>query len=188
MKRIFAVALTAIALSACNSVNAASGDPGAMPEPAKQSWICGREYENFAWGYQRHGVVIDGDGHVLKYDFKGTPAGLPNPWHAKDMNNMSEAELRQRYNGAVDTGKRVSADEIAQHVALMRDAAQTPPTEGRNAGADMGETTVYCLVRDVPSGTYRQVLLDQKGDFERTNPSSAAKALATWLAGIFSGT
>ncbi len=188
MKRIFAAAIATFALSACNSMNAASGDSGATSEPTKQSWICGREYENFAWGYQRHGVVIDGDGHVLKYDFKGTPASLPNPWHAKDVNNMSEAELRQRYNGAVDTGKRASIDDIAQHMAPIRDAAQTPPTEGRNAGADMGETTVYCFVRNMPGGTYRQILLDQKGDFERTNPSSAAKALVAWLTGIFSGT
>jgi hypothetical protein len=35
--------------------------------------------------------------------------------------------------------------------------------------------------------TYRQVLANQKGDFESTNPSFAAKELAAWLLGVFKG-
>jgi hypothetical protein len=126
-------------------------------------------------------------GNIWRYDFKGTPTSLPNPWHAKDLNSQTEDELKVRYNGASDTGKHISTDDIAQHMALIREAARTPPTEGRHVGADMGETIVYCLARNVPGATYRQVLIDQKGDIESTNPSSAAKELASWLDGVFKG-
>jgi hypothetical protein len=43
---------------------------------------------------------------------------------------------------------------------------------------------LYCFERNAARATYRQVLIDQKGDFESTNPSSAAKALAAWLDGV----
>jgi len=184
MKCLAIAALIALPLCACNSSGSgAAGQPSA-PGP-QQRWVCGREFENFAWGYQRRGVVLDGEGHVWSYAFKGTPASLPNAWHAKDFNALSEDELRARYDGAVDTGQRVDPDDIARHVALIIDASKAQPTEGRQVGADMGATVVYCLARNVPYATYRQVLIDQKGDFDRSNPSSAAKALETWLAGIF---
>ena len=180
------VSFSALLLCACNAANSGSAEPGgdASHGATSQSWICGREYENFAWGYQRRGVVLDGDGRVWRYEFKGTPASLPNPWHAKDLGALTEEELRQRYNGAVDTGKRVSADDIAQHMVLIHDAARASPTTPRNAGADMGTYMLYCFERNAAGATYRQVLIDQKGDFESTNPSSAAKALAAWLDGI----
>jgi hypothetical protein len=185
MKRFVIAPLSALALCGCNTANPGGPAQTAAPEATPQSWICGQEYENYAWGYQRHGVALDGEGRVWRYDVKGTPASLPNPWHAKDPNNLSEDDLKARYNGAVDTGRRVSADDIAEHMPLIREAGTIAPTQGRNAGADMGETTLYCLARHVPHANYRQVLIDQKGDIERTNPSPAAKALGAWLDGIF---
>ncbi|MBI1211245.1 MAG: hypothetical protein GC190_07270 [Alphaproteobacteria bacterium] len=176
--RIATILFALISLTACNSPTPATDEP---PEPTSQPWICGREYVNFAWGYQRRGAVLDGDGHVWRYEFKGTPASLPNAWQPKDPNALTETELGARYNGAVDIGQRSSADDVAAHMPLIREAAGTPPTEGHQVGADMGATVLYCLARNVPGGTYRQVLIDQKGDIETTNPSAAAKQLATWL-------
>jgi hypothetical protein len=177
MKRLALLSLTLVILAGCNSPMPSAGPA----EPTTQRWICGREYVNYAWGYQRRGTVLDSDGHVWRYEFKGTPPSLPNPWQPKDPNNLTVADLSARYNGAVDIGQRASADDIAQRMPLIREAAQTLPTEGRHVGADMGATVTYCLARNVPGGSYRQVLLDQKGDFESTNPSSAAKELAAWL-------
>ena len=179
MRRLAVASLSVVTLAACNTPATTSEPPA--KEPTAQRWICGREYENHAWGYQRRGVVLDGDGNIWRYDFKGTPTSLPNPWSPKDLNSLTEEELKVRYNGAVATGKQITPDDIAQHMALIREAARTPPTQGRQVGADMGANVVYCLARNVPGATYRQVLIDQKGDFESTNPSSAARELATWL-------
>src|SRR5258706_4644706 len=107
MKRFVIAPLSTLLLAGCNTASSGAADPTAAAEPTTQSWICGQEYENYAWGYQRHGVVLDGEGRVWRYDIKGTPASLPNPWHAKDLDNMSEDDLKVRYNGAVDTGRRV---------------------------------------------------------------------------------
>ena len=188
MKRLAVASVCIFVPCGCTTASSGATDQAPAPEPTTLPWVCGQEYENYAWGYQRRGVVLAGDGSIWRYDVKGSPATPPNSWHPKDMNALTEAELRVRYNGAIDTGKRVPIDDIAQHLPLVREAATTPPTEGRNAAADMGEKTLYCLVRNVPYGTYRQVLIDQKGDFDRTNPSSAAKALAAWLDGVFKAT
>jgi len=184
MKRLAVVLSSLATLAACTL------PPPAEPpsrEQTPQRWICGREYENHAWGYQRRGVVIDGTGAIWRYDFKGSPNALVNPWQPKNLSGLTDKELDVRYNGASDTGKRINPDDIAQRMALIREAASTPPTEPRQHGADMGETVLYCLARNVPGATYRQVLIDQKGDYESTNPSSAAKELAVWLIGVFKG-
>src|SRR5262245_29014772 len=58
--------------------------PTTTPEPTpvttQQTWLCGREYVNHAWGYQRRGVVVDMAGNVWRYDFRGSPTALVNPW------------------------------------------------------------------------------------------------------------
>lgn len=184
MKRLAIALLSFTALAACNTL-----PPPEPPsrEQKPQRWICGREYENHAWGYQRRGVVLDNTGTIWRYDIKSSPAALVNPWQPKNLANLTENELQDRYNGAADTGKRIDPEEIARRMALIRDASTAQPTEPRHVGADMGATVLYCLARNVPGATYRQVLIDQKGDMETTNPSSAAKELATWLNGVFKG-
>jgi hypothetical protein len=173
-------AVSLVTLTACE-VEATK--PSTPPQPTvdtQQTWLCGREYHNQAWGYQRRGVVLDASGNIWKYDFKGSPAALVNPWQAKDMANMSEEELKLRYNGAMVSGK-VPAEDIARHFALIAEAAKATPTEGKSVGADMGSNTLYCYAYDDAKRTYSEVLLDLKGDWEKTNPSDAAKTLTAWL-------
>src|SRR5262245_42455142 len=178
-------ALTAVVslvtLIGCDDV--AATKPSAPPQPTaatQQTWLCGREYVNMAWGYQRRGVVLDTLGNIWTYNIKSSPNALVNPWSPKDLANMSEEELKLRYNGATVAGK-VPVEEIAQHLPLVAEAAKATPTEPKGVGADMGANTLYCFTYDAAKRTYAQVLIDQKGDFESTNPSDAAKQLATWL-------
>jgi hypothetical protein len=151
---------------------------------AGQNWLCGFEYVNHAWGYQRRGAVLDTKGHIWTYDFRSSPTALVNPWGPKDLANMSEEELKLRYNGAADTGQKVTAEEIERHLPLIAEAAKGGATEPKNVGADMGAFTRYCFTYDAASGRYSQVMLDQKGDWETTNPSEAAKTLNAWLTPI----
>jgi hypothetical protein len=146
----------------------------------QQTWLCGREYVNHAWGYQRRGVVLDAQGNIWTYNIKSSPNALVNPWQPKDMANMSEDELKLRYLGATIAGK-VSAEEIAQNFLFIAEAAKGTLTEGKSVGADMGSTMLYCLTYDAAKHTYGEVALDLKGDWEKTNPTDAAKTLTTWL-------
>ena len=98
---------------------------------------------------------------------------------------MTAAELEQRYAGATDLGVRASQADIARNAALIAEAANVKPTEGTNVGADMGGSEIFCYRFDEASGRYSEILLDLKGDWERTNPSPAAKTLTTWLKGLF---
>jgi len=174
-------ALSIVALTACEG---GANRPPTPPDPApvtQQTWLCGREYVNMAWGYQRRGLVLDTQGNIWKYDFRGSPTALVNPWGPKDMANMSEEELKLRYNGATVTGTKVPTQETARHMPLIAEAAQATPTQPQSRGADMGQNTLYCYTYDAASRTYAQVMLDNKGDWDSTNPSQAAKTLGVWL-------
>jgi len=173
-------AVSLVTLTACE-VDATK--PSTPPDPAAtgQTWLCGREYANQAWGYQRRGVVLDTAGNVWRYDFKSSPAALVNPWGPKDVSVMSEEELKLRYNGAMTTGTKVPVEEIARHMPLIADAADATPPQPKSVGADMGQYLLYCYTYDAARRSYAQVMLDNKGDWESTNPSPAAKTLAVWL-------
>ena len=173
-------AVSTVTLVGCDDVATKPSTPPGPAPGTQQTWLCGREYANQAWGYQRRGVVLDTAGNIWKYDFKSSPTALVNPWGPKDMANMSEEELKLRYNGAMTTGK-VPVEEIAKHLPLIAEAANAKPTEPKGVGADMGSNMLYCYTYDAAKRSYAQVLLDQKGDFESTNPSPAAKTLASWL-------
>jgi hypothetical protein len=180
-RRALLTAVSLVTLVACEEV---AKRPDAPPTPTpstQQTWLCGREYVNQAWGYQRRGVVLDTAGNVWKYDFKGSPTAMVNPWGPKDMSRMSEEELKLRYNGAMVTGAKVPVEEIAKHFALIEDASQAKPTEPSPHGADMGQNTLYCYTYDASARTYGQVMLDNRGDWNSANPSPAAKTLAAWL-------
>jgi hypothetical protein len=173
-------AVSLVTLTACE-VDATK--PSTPPDPAAtgQTWLCGREYVNQAWGYQRRGVVLDTAGNIWRYDFKSSPAALVNPWGPKDVSVMSEEELKLRYNGAMTTGTKVPVEEIARHMPLIADAADATPPQPKSVGADMGQNLLYCYTYDAATRSYGQVMLDNKGDWESTNPSPAAKTLAAWL-------
>ena len=177
-------AVSIVTLTACDAdatkPSTPPADPAATPT-TQQTWLCGRESHNQAWGYQRRGVVLDASGNIWRYDIKSSPTALVNPWQAKDLANMSEEELKLRYNGAVTSGQKVPAAEIAANLPLIAEAAAARPTEPKGVGADMGSNTLYCYTYDPAKRTYAQVLIDQKGDWESTNPSDAAKTLAAWL-------
>lgn len=177
-RSLLAAAASLVTLAACDDV---TSKPVTPPDPTAtiaQTWICGREYENFAWGHQRRGVVLDAQGKLWRYDVKGAPRD--SQWHPKDLANMSEEELNLRYAGAQEAGT-ISIEEIARHLPLIEEASKTKPTEPRGVGADMGANILYCLNYDAATRSYEQVMLDQKGDFESANPSDAAKTLNAWL-------
>jgi len=177
-------AVSIVTLTACEAdatkPSTPPADPAATPA-TQQTWLCGREYVNQAWGYQRRGVVLDTAGNLWRYDFKGSPTALVNPWGPKDVSNMNEAELKLRYNGAMTTGAKVPLDEIARHMPLIEQAANATPTHPKGVGADMGQNMLYCYTYDAATRSYGQVMLDNKGDWDSTNPSPAAKTLAAWL-------
>jgi hypothetical protein len=181
LNRALLAALSLVTLAACEGVDATPSKPAPTPSPApsQQTWLCGREYANHAWGYQRRGVVFDASGNIWKYAVTGG-----TPWNPTDMTRLSEADLKMRYETAmVVQGKKIPVPEIEKNVPLIGDAAQATPTQPSPHGADMGQTLTYCYTYDANSRTYSQVMLDNKGDWDSTNPSQAARNLRSWIKG-----
>ncbi len=170
-----------LGVAACE-VDGPVGTDQAGSTAGAQTWLCGREYANQAWGYQRRGVVLDISGKVWRYEIRSMPNAMVNPWQPKDVSAMSEEELKLRYDGATATGKQVPAEDIARNLGLIGEAAQAVPTEPKGVGADMGQTLTYCYTYDQSRRLYSQVMLDNKGDWVSTNPSPAARTLVNWLA------
>ena len=182
LSRPLLAAVSLVSLSACEmeaTKPSVPTPPAPPPASAQQTWMCGREYANHAWGYQRHGVVLDMSGNIWTYEVKGAGA---RPWNATDMTRLSEADLKMRYEGAmVQAGKKVPAVEIEKVFPLIDDASRGKITEPSPHGADMGQTVLYCLKYDARSRTYAEVMLDNKGDVDSTNTSQAARNLRSWL-------
>ena len=181
-RQMLLAAASTLALAACDPVvDKPATPPAPTPDASQQTWLCGREFENKAWGFQRRGNVIDMQGNIWHYDFKGSPTALPNPWQAKDLAHMSKDELKMRYNGAMVTATKIPAADIARNFPLITEAAKAQLTERKIAGADRGANVLYCYSYDAASHNYAQILLDQNGDWTQTNPSDAAKKLIAWL-------
>lgn len=174
-----ATAAFALALTACESV-VATPSPAPSPE-SSQNWLCGREYVNHAWGYQRRGVVFDIAGNVWKYELRGGPNSSTRPWSPTDVSRLTEADLKMRYESAMTTGQKISASEIAAHVPLIEPASQATPTKPQMTAADMGQHLTYCYTYDETKRVYGQVMIDNRGDWTSTNPSPAARKLAAWI-------
>jgi hypothetical protein len=182
LNRALLAAISLVTLTACEA-DATKPDLPTTPAPSQQTWLCGREYVNHAWGYQRRGMVLDVSGNIWRYDVKGAGA---RPWNVTDVTRLTEADLKMRYEGAtVVSGKKVPQPEVDKVRPLIGDAAQATPTQPSSRGADMGQTLTYCYTYDAGSRTYSQVMLDNKGDWDSTNPSQAAKNLRSWLNGWF---
>jgi hypothetical protein len=179
LNRSLLAAVSLVTLAACEAeTTKPSGPTTPTPTNAQQTWLCGREYVNHAWGYQRRGVVLDTSGNLWTYSVTGNG----DFFKPVDVTSLSEADLKMRYNGAmVVSGKKVPGPEIEKYFPLIGDAAQAKPTEPSPHGADMGQTLVYCYTYDAGARTYSQVMLDNKGDWDSTNPSQAAKNLKSWL-------
>ena len=183
LSRALVTAVSLVTLVACEADATKPSTPAPTPPIGQQTWMCGREYANHAWGYQRRGTVLDTAGNIWTYETKG-----PNttPWNPTDMTRLSEADLKMRYDGAlVVSGKKVPKPEVDKFFPLIADAAEAKPTEPSPHGADMGQTLTYCYTYDAGSRTYSQVMLDNKGDWDSINPSQAAKNLRSWLNGWF---
>lgn len=173
------VLLLACTLASCADIGAPS--PSSDSQPNAQSWLCGREYENHAWGYQRRGLVFDLSGNVWKYELRAGSGRSVRPWSPNDMSRLRDADLKLRYESAMTTGQKIAAAEIAEHFPLVEIASQATPTTPQMTAADMGQHLTYCYTYDEHSKVYSQVMIDNRGDWTSTNPSSAARKLATWI-------
>ena len=170
--------LLAVALPLALSLAGAScTEPIAPPEPGDVLFEV--ESINTAWSWSWQGLVVDADGKVYAYDLSDTA-----PWPYSDQDHFTAAELEAKYAHHRKLVRTVSASEAASMYARVSEALAGTVTPPQGVCADAGITRFSALLYDESTGTYRRLLLHQRGDVARTNTSPAARELYRWLAGV----
>ena len=162
-------AVCALALASC-------AEPLTPPEPGQ--FLFEVEYANSAWGWSWNGYVVDAEGHVYSYDLDDTHQFPP----AAD--EIPAAELEGKYAHRRALVRSVSAAEVQARYAQVGGALAGTLTPEQGVCADAGIARYTALIYDASSGTYRRLLLHQRGDIARTNTSPAARDLYHWLADV----
>jgi hypothetical protein len=165
------IAITVL-LCGCRSASAAPADP----HPAQEPFYCERSHTNHAWSYQHRGIYVDPRGGVFRFEHgRGDQALLRVP-----ADSMTEQALLARFAPGRAPVGTVAPAEMAERYRQVVAAVGGELSERRRRGADMGATVSRCFLPDA-AGVYREVFLQQSGDWEQQNLSPAAAKLDGWL-------
>ncbi|MDX9880512.1 MAG: hypothetical protein RBS73_00505 [Prolixibacteraceae bacterium] len=137
------------------------------------------EYLNYAWGKQHHGFLIAPDG--TKYSYNN-----PENWVFRENNQIKAEDFINNLAVCVNEGK-VDTDELNRMKALVLKVDETQLTEPENTMYDAGSESYSFYVKDVTKGTYRQVILLNRGDWSQENKDKDAKEIAGWLMQLNNG-
>jgi hypothetical protein len=166
--------LLSIVLPLALCLSAAScTEPLAPPDPG--SVLFEVESINFAWGRSWSGFVVDAEGRVYSYDLGDTNLSPPEG----DVFAATELEAKYAHKRRLVT--TVAAAEAASRYARVADALAGPLTPPKGVCADAGTVRYSALLYDASAGTYRRLLLHQRGDVAQANTSPAARELYRWL-------
>jgi hypothetical protein len=150
-------------------------DDGPVDRPiSPYAVLVEHDYENYAWGYQHHGITVEDDGSVYKYAWTRGEA----PWQEPEGATISVGQLTEKHAHAREMVGRVGADTLAMIRSLLPAAARGPLTDRQSNGADMGQYTRLGYILDTQAGTYTKVTLRVHGDFAWYNTTPEAAQLA----------
>ena len=156
-------------------------DSGHRPPLVRGPAIFDVTYSNQAWGYVLRGWFIDERGDIYRFDHSDAP------WTA-DADTLSEAALLEKFSHGRRLAGHVPADELADMIALLPEAAAGTLTPVELRCADGGTTTDQAWVRLASGHAYARVLIHQRGDLWRANLSPAAATIYEWLSKATSDT
>ena len=140
------------------------------------------EYVNYAWGYSHSGIVIDSTGNVGYFR-------LPENWHSPDsLGYISESDMNDNFRQLSDVNVTVTKDALHKYYGMLPDASRGKLSEPYNRMFDAG-VTVYSGFLYLPSlKKYKQVLINQWGDWQIDNFSPEAGEIFKWLKTVYTGT
>jgi len=151
---------------------------GCEPEydaPEEQPVFFEYHYENFAWGHQENGWLIDKDGVVRSYT-------LPENFRVPDSTAyMSADDLLFNLSQTDSTLHIINRTELDRYIRLIPGAAEGEVGETRHLAYDAGTSVLSCYLFDPDTGRYKYVFLARSGDYEQFNKAPEAEALVNWL-------
>jgi hypothetical protein len=133
------------------------------------------EYNNFAWGYQHNGYLIDSSGLVRSFS-------LPKNWHLPDsLGFISETSMNENIS-QLDTGSfYVDKNELLENYSKIKKISEGVLSKPKSTGADLGETDYSGYVYDATNNRYKRVLIKRSGDWTTENSSPEAEEVYKWL-------
>jgi hypothetical protein len=132
-------------------------------------------YINFAWGYQHHGWVIDGDGNIKSYN-------LPDDWREPDSTGfIQEDDLLFNIEQTDSIVGVIDSTELMEKAALIPGAKNGKITNPVNIAADAGSASLYGYYYNSDEEAYEKIFLAASGDFSSHNESDEGKELVVWL-------
>lgn len=156
------------------------------PNDSTNHYLFSVGYINFAWGYNNQGIYVDEDGAVWSYDWNPDFALPPTAaWDGfDDPSAIRPDELEELFAPSRKLLRHVDKNELAEMELMIAEAAKGTISQPVSIGADAGSHTHVAYLYNSTTGTYREVLLQQRGDFRQDNDSQAAEMLVTWLDSI----
>lgn len=133
------------------------------------------DYSNAAWGVQHYGFFIDNEGRVVKYE-------NPEDWNDYDKDYvLSEEDVAENIRRCVDTGERISPDELQKYSGYIRNIALTKVSAKRNVAKDAGKIEYICYLYSKTSGSYKGSLIRMEGDYTCENLNYYSRKVSDWL-------
>ncbi len=150
-----------------------STEPPTKPEPVTQWVLGGKEYVNWAWGYNHWATYIDSLGQIdsVRYTLGDSI------WNVGTNQVYSVDEVKRLLEGSKPVGRIVSRDTLHEMLSLIPRAANGPYSDTVWRGADAGEWSSFAFLFDSASRTYRKFELNVDGDYRFTNLSLHAQRL-----------
>jgi len=133
------------------------------------------EVENWAWGHQHNGWIIDADGNVMSFN-------LPANWKRPDsLGFISEEDILDNLSKCKNKIKNITARKLYENNKLLEGAAIGSFSEKENTANDMGWIQYSCYQFDVEKGLYKKIKLHVEGDWSFHNESNEAKEITAWM-------
>jgi len=165
-KKIYLLILTSILMAGCKKNVIISN---------KQAILFQIDYENYAWGYQHNGLIIDSKGNILTYK-------NPQNWDFPDKDfHLSENQVNANLIRCLKTGKRIHEEELKKYAGYIKNISSSKVTALKNVAADAGSLEYICYQYSESTGTYKGSLIKKEGDFTCENLNFFSKKVSTWL-------
>jgi hypothetical protein len=132
------------------------------------------KYQNFAWGYQHHGWLIDNEGKVRYYS-------MPEEWRIAEVDGISKENLLFNLSQTDSIITQIDKKVLDEKLSLIPKAKDGEITTPENHMFDAGTASLYAYYYDRSTKKYKGVLLAQSGDWECHNTSEAAVQLVEWM-------
>ncbi|HBG53134.1 MAG TPA: hypothetical protein DDW70_02820 [Rikenellaceae bacterium] len=167
MKRIILLLLCLVSLNGCK--------PDLWQSCSASHAYYHFSYENHAWVSIHSGWMIDENGTVRAYK-------NPAKWNYPDsLGYISRDQLEENLSYCDSVIGKVSTREMSYYNHLVFPASKGSLTRPEQHGADMGIQMYSCYWHDRTEHRYRQVILNQYGDWIRTNDNDKAVKIYKWL-------